>query len=74
MTSFVRRESLGGTCVNGGCVPSKHLLALGESAATARENSFGAVQYSDDEPTVDWATALNGTDRLVDQFRRSNYE
>ena len=64
---------LGGTCVNVGCVPSKHLLALGENAATPQENPFDAVQYSDDEPTVDWAAALDGTDELVERFRQSNY-
>ncbi|WP_311170384.1 mercury(II) reductase [Halobellus ordinarius] len=64
---------LGGTCVNVGCIPSKHLLALGEKAAVPGENPFEAVRYSDGEPTVDWAVALDGTDRLVDQFRESNY-
>jgi mercuric reductase len=64
---------VGGTCVNVGCVPSKHLLALGETAATPRMNPFDAVQYSDGEPTVDWAAALDGTDELVEQFRQSNY-
>ncbi|WP_255152806.1 mercury(II) reductase [Halorarius halobius] len=64
---------LGGTCVNVGCVPSKHLLALGEQAATPQENPFEAVQYSDGEPTVDWATALDGTDELVEGFRKENY-
>lgn len=64
---------IGGTCVNVGCVPSKHLLAVGESAAMPRENPFDAVQYSDDEPTVDWGTALDGTDELVERFRQTNY-
>jgi mercuric reductase len=64
---------IGGTCVNVGCVPSKRLLALGENAATPQENPFDAVQYGDDEPTVNWAQALDGTDELVEQFRRTNY-
>jgi mercuric reductase len=64
---------IGGTCVNVGCVPSKHLLALGEQAATPQENPFDAVQYSDGDPTVDWAAALDGTDELVERFRQSNY-
>ncbi|PSP53261.1 mercuric reductase, partial [Halobacteriales archaeon QH_7_68_42] len=34
---------IGGTCVNVGCVPSKHLLAVGENAATPQENPFDAV-------------------------------
>ncbi|ERG97388.1 mercury(II) reductase [Haloquadratum walsbyi] len=64
---------IGGTCVNVGCVPSKHLLALGDQAATPQENPSEAVQYSDGEPTVDWAAALDGTDELVERFRQENY-
>ena len=64
---------IGGTCVNVGCVPSKHLLAVGESAFASRDNPFDAVQYSDDEPAVDWAAALDGTADLVDRFRQTNY-
>jgi mercuric reductase len=63
---------IGGTCVNVGCVPSKHLLAVAESGATASENPFDAVTYPE-KPTVDWADALDGTDELVERFRRENY-
>jgi mercuric reductase len=58
--------------VNVGCVPSKHLLAVAESGAAASENPFDAVRYPE-EPTVDWADALDGTDDLVEGFRRENY-
>jgi len=64
---------IGGTCVNVGCIPSKHLLAVSDQAATPQENPFEAIQYSDGEPTVDWADALDGTDELVERFRRENY-
>mgnify|MGYP000058940382 CR=1 FL=1 len=63
---------IGGTCVNVGCVPSKHLLAVAENGATASENPFDAVRYPE-EPTVDWADALDGTDELVERFRQENY-
>jgi len=63
---------IGGTCVNVGCVPSKHLLAVAESGAAASENPFDAVRYPK-EPTVDWADALDGTDDLVEGFRQENY-
>ncbi|MGZ0748438.1 mercury(II) reductase [Haloparvum sp. AD34] len=63
---------IGGTCVNVGCVPSKHLLAVAESGAAASENPFDAVTYPE-EPTVDWAAALDGTDELVEGFRQENY-
>jgi len=63
---------IGGTCVNVGCVPSKHLLAVAEHGAAASDNPFAAVSYTE-EPTVDWADALDGTDDLVERFRQSNY-
>nr|WP_234403499.1 mercury(II) reductase [Halarchaeum acidiphilum] len=63
---------LGGTCVNVGCVPSKRLLAVAEHGAAASDNPFDAVTYPE-EPTVDWADALDGTDDLVEQFRQENY-
>jgi len=63
---------IGGTCVNVGCVPSKHLLAVAESGAAALENPFDAVRYPE-EPTVDWADALDGTEELVERFRQENY-
>jgi len=63
---------IGGTCVNVGCVPSKHLLAVAENGASASENPFAAVRYPA-EPTVDWVDALDGTDELVEGFRQENY-
>ncbi|QAU11919.1 mercury(II) reductase [Halorubrum sp. BOL3-1] len=63
---------IGGTCVNVGCVPSKHLLAVAENGAAASDNPFDAVTHPE-EPTVDWAEALDGTDGLVERFRRENY-
>ncbi|WP_101295520.1 mercury(II) reductase [Halegenticoccus soli] len=64
---------LGGTCVNVGCVPSKHLLAMAEAASVPSHNPFTAVGYSRDEPTIDWSAAIDEKDRLVRQLRRENY-
>jgi mercuric reductase len=64
---------LGGTCVNVGCVPSKHLLAVGHTAFEPPRTPFDAVQYSEDEPTTDWAAALDEKDRLVGQLQQENY-
>lgn len=63
---------LGGTCVNVGCVPSKHLLEVGKTASVPSRTPFDAVEY-DSDPTIDWSTALDETDRLSRQFRRENY-
>ena len=64
---------LGGTCVNVGCVPSKHLLAMAETAFEPTENPFDAVEYGEGEPSVDWDAALDEMDRLVEGFRQENY-
>ncbi|WP_435079161.1 mercury(II) reductase [Halococcus sp. AFM35] len=63
---------LGGTCVNVGCVPSKHLLEVGKTAFEPSRNPFDAIQY-DGEPTTDWPAALDETDDLVSRLRRENY-
>ena len=67
------RLPLGGTCVNVGCVPSKHLLALAEIGYEPPNTSFDAVRYGDSEPTIDWAAALDEKDDLVGQLRQENY-
>ena len=64
---------LGGTCVNVGCVPSKHLLEVGKTAFESPRNPFNAVDYSEGEPDVDWETALAEKDRLVESLRQQNY-
>ena len=64
---------LGGTCVNVGCVPSKHLLEVGKTAFEPPRNSFDAVDYSEGEPDIDWGAALAEKDRLVEGFRQQNY-
>lgn len=63
---------LGGTCVNVGCIPSKHLLAVAETAHAPRANPFSAVEYGP-EPIVNWPTAIDEMDRLVAALRERNY-
>ena len=63
---------LGGTCVNVGCVPSKHLLALAEAHHRAQHPPFpalGAVR-----PPFDLARAIAGKEELTAALRRSNYQ
>jgi len=62
---------IGGTCVNVGCVPSKHLLAVAEHGAAASDNPFDAVTYTE-EPTVDWTEHSTGpTKSSSDSDRRT---
>ncbi len=62
---------LGGTCVNVGCVPSKHLLEVGKAAFEPSRNPFEAVRW--EEPATDWGAAIDGMDTLVETLREENY-
>jgi mercuric reductase len=64
---------LGGTCVNVGCVPSKHLLEVGKTAFEPPRNPFDAVAYDDDQPKTDWSAAMEEKDRIVASLREQNY-
>ena len=64
---------LGGTCVNVGCVPSKHLLAVAETAFEPPRTPFDSIKYDVGDPAFDWRTAVAEKDALVDQLRRENY-
>lgn len=64
---------LGGTCVNVGCVPSKRLLAVAETAFEPPRTPFDSITYDTGEPAFDWCTAVAEKDALVDQLRRENY-
>jgi mercuric reductase len=63
---------LGGTCVNVGCIPSKHLLALAQGYHRAQHPPFpalGAVR-----PPFDLARAIAGKEELTAALRHSNYQ
>ncbi|MGH2603731.1 MAG: FAD-dependent oxidoreductase, partial [Dehalococcoidia bacterium] len=54
---------IGGTCVNVGCVPSKHLLHLAELVHRPRQPAWPAVRPV--TPAHDFGEAIRGTGRLV---------
>lgn len=62
---------LGGTCVNVGCVPSKHLLTVGVSYQDSYEGPFGAIRYG--KTRLDFEKALTEKDALVRKFRKQKY-
>ncbi|WP_114578445.1 mercury(II) reductase [Saliphagus sp. LR7] len=64
---------LGGTCVNVGCVPSKHLLEVGKTAYEPPNNPFDAVEYDDDQPATNWSAAIDEKDEIVASLREQNY-
>ncbi|MGE0600607.1 MAG: mercury(II) reductase [Dehalococcoidia bacterium] len=64
---------LGGTCVNVGCVPSKHLLGIAEALTATRHSAFESVRpLAVDGFSV--KAARQEKDALVAGLRESNYE
>ena len=60
------RETLGGTCLNVGCIPSKALLNATHHLHEAREN-FEKMGLMGTAPTVDWPKMLCYKDDVIGQ-------
>jgi dihydrolipoamide dehydrogenase len=60
------RETLGGTCLNTGCIPSKALLHASHMLHEA-EHNFGAMGLKGKSPSVDWKQMLSYKDDVIGQ-------
>jgi mercuric reductase len=69
---IVERSTIGGTCVNVGCVPSKALLRAGETFHAAGHHPFAGVDTTAAE--VDLRTLVAQKDELVTTLRKEKYE
>lgn len=69
---MVERGTLGGTCVNVGCVPSKTLLRTAEVYHRAFHSPFAGVRPRGAE--LDWHAVIGDKDELVARLRREKYE
>ena len=59
------RETLGGTCLNVGCIPSKALLHASHSLHEAQHN-FAKMGLKGKSPSVDWKQMLTYKDEVVE--------
>jgi dihydrolipoamide dehydrogenase len=59
------RETLGGTCLNVGCIPSKALLNASHQLHEA-EHNFAKMGLIGAAPTVDWAKMLAYKDDVIE--------
>ena len=64
---------LGGTCVNVSCVPSKHLLTVGDEVFYPLRSNFKALSNGH-QPSFDFRTAMQEKDELVGALRQKNYQ
>jgi len=69
---MIERGTLGGTCVNVGCIPSKAVLAAAAARCSAAAQRFPGIS-SGAGPT-DMAALRAGTAALVEGLRREKYE
>ncbi len=69
---MVQEGTIGGTCVNVGCVPSKTLIRAGEAQHRRAFHAFDGIALSKDP--VDWSRVREGKDDLVSALRKAKYE
>jgi mercuric reductase len=69
---MIERGTLGGTCVNIGCVPSKTLLRAGDLVHQAAHHPFEGIETRVGE--VDLGALVAQKDELVRTLRREKYE
>jgi len=70
--ALIGHGTIGGTCVNTGCVPSKNLIRATEAlyhAATAAR--FGGIRA--EARVQDWRAVVRGKDALVSSLRQAKY-
>ena len=65
-------NTIGGTCVNIGCVPSKAMLAAADLYPKAGHSPFSGAATS--SGVLDLSALVEAKDRLVDELRRDKYE
>jgi mercuric reductase len=63
--------SLGGTCVNVGCIPTKYLLNIGDLINESREQRFQGVRSS---ISVNFQKVIEGKNNLIKQLQFDKYE
>ena len=63
------RDTLGGTCLNVGCIPSKALLHAAHMLHEA-EHNFASMGLKGKSPSVDWKQMLPTSDDALDKTPR----
>jgi len=70
--TMIEAGTIGGTCVNTGCVPSKILLRAAHVAHTIEHHPFAGISRS--QPAVDRAAVAAQQAQRVAELRRTKYE
>jgi len=65
--------TIGGTCVNVGCVPSKRLLAVGDQFFRVANHRFQGLRLRDGW-SAEFREVIRSKDKIVQSLRMSKYE
>jgi len=68
---MIESGTLGGTCVNVGCIPSKALLAAAEARDRASQRRFPGIRT--EAGSVDFDAVIAGKDEIVESLRQEKY-
>ncbi|MCA1690593.1 MAG: FAD-dependent oxidoreductase, partial [Actinobacteria bacterium] len=68
---MIERATVGGTCVNVGCIPSKALLAAAETRHRAERQRFPGIRT--EAAPVDFAALIAGKAEIVTGLRQAKY-
>lgn len=69
--AIIEGGTIGGTCVNIGCVPSKALIRAAEAYHVAGHHPFAGLKTKAEG--VDWPALIAKKDELVDELRQKKY-
>lgn len=70
--TMIESGTVGGTCVNVGCVPSKITIRAAHIAHLERHNPFAGI--ADTEPTIDRGRLVAQQQARVEELRHAKYE
>jgi mercuric reductase len=69
--ALVEAGTIGGTCVNVGCIPSKTLIRAVEQSHQAAQHRFDGVETM--AGRLNWPLVIDQKDQLVEEMRQSKY-
>ena len=68
---IVENNVIGGTCLNRGCVPTKHLIDVAKTYYTPKSNPFKGIELIQEK--IDIKTIIEEKNKLLDELRKEKY-
>ncbi|BAI80382.1 mercuric reductase [Deferribacter desulfuricans SSM1] len=68
---IIENDVIGGTCLNRGCVPTKHLIDIAKTYFTPKSNPFKGIELL--QKRLDLELIINEKNKLLDELRKEKY-